>query len=167
LNKKILIVLICVLFFIVILYYGFLSNNDDNEDDQDNGDTNDGEIELDVDILASSDKEEYTSGETINISLDVSNNMNVSFPFGDYGFSLSYVNKSYYDSGGSYIPVHISQGLTALILLEANEAYNYYIPFDTTGIDSGDYYFRFQIYMATSISSYDIKASEMFEVSIV
>ena len=171
-DKKILVIVICVLFFVVILGYGFLSdnNNDDDVDDQDNGNgdnNNGGEPEFDVDILASSDKEEYTSGEIVNITLKVSNHMNVSFPFGSYGFGLNYVNKIDYDFGDEYTPVEISKALLTSIIVQANETYSYFIPFNTTGVDSGEYYVRFEIYKFISYDSYEIDASSVFDIVII
>ena len=166
-----LIIGVCALFFIVILNCGCLEDTADNQNNGDENNQNDEEVGYDAYISLSTNKKEYTSGEEVNIAVLIKNKMNRSFPFGDYRFGLKYVNKSEYDSakisGHSYSPKDIPWDLIDSITVAAGETYIDYISWNTTDIDSGDYYIQFEIQKVNPDSSYSIEDNVMVEITIL
>jgi len=145
------------------------SENNQNTDDSENN-QNDEETEYDAYISLSTNKKEYNSGEEVNIFVLIKNKMDRSFPFGDYRFGLKYVNKSEYDltkiSGNLYSPKDIPWDLINSITVAAGETYMYNVSWDTTDIDSGDYYIQFEIQKVNPDSSYIIEDKVMAEITI-
>jgi len=131
-----------LLFTIMVIVVGFFSGCNEKKE------TGESTSELKVDIDMSVDKTIFNSDESVNITVTVRNNMDTSFPFGNYSLELGYVNKSDYDSGGVWSAIHISDVFVDSINVAAGDTYTGSILWNTTvrNIDPGDYYIRFEIH---------------------
>lgn len=169
-KKSIIAVVIVVAIAVLLITIVFTRCFEEKKDSENNQNT-DEETEYDAYISLSTNKKEYTSGEEVNIAVLIKNKMDRSFPFGDYRFGLKYVNKSEYDlaksSGHSYSPKDIPWDLIDSITVAAGETYIDYISWNTTDIDSGEYYIQFEIQKVNPDSSYSIEDNVMVEITIL
>lgn len=168
-KKSIIAVVIVVAIAVLLITIVFTRCFEEKKDSENN--QNDEEMGYDAYISLSTNKKEYTSGEEVNIVVLIKNKMDRSFPFGAYRFGLKYVNKSEYDlakiSGRLYSPKDIPWDLIDSITVAAGETYIDYISWNTTDIDSGDYYIQFEIQKVNPDSSYSIEDNVMVEITIL
>lgn len=92
-NKKIIAIVIVAIIAVAALGLFLLFPQD--EDDEKNGLTRDPDMEITI----LTDKPTYNFQENANITVTADNRMNQDFPYGEYSFDFTYINKQDYDSG--------------------------------------------------------------------
>lgn len=126
-----------------------------------------GEEGINVDISISVDKNLVSSGEGINVTVTVKNNMNKDFPYGDYFLALTYVDMDEYNTHGErYIYDHINHSFTESINISSLATYTGSTLWDTADVEQGNYYIMFEILRGTE-TEYEMSGMVIKKASVM